>query len=96
MLPPLRSGVAHLSRPSRVLQFQDRCERGEVGDPFGDSLDDHRLTGLLVVTTQRGSAARFRVLRDRPELLNQNDSACHNPHTGITCGRPSGHVVASQ
>jgi hypothetical protein len=29
-------------------------------------------------------------------LLNQTDSSCQIPQTGITCGRPSGHTVAIQ
>jgi hypothetical protein len=51
---------------------------------------------LSVVTTQRGSARRLRALRDRALLLNQTDSSCQIPQTGITWGRPSGHTVATQ
>src|SRR5215211_1385437 len=58
-----------------------------------------RTTGsmwLSVVTTQRGSARRLRALRDCTLLLNQTDSSCQIPQTGITWGRPSGHTVATQ
>jgi len=52
--------------------------------------------GLSVVTTHRGSARRFRALRDCRLLLNQTDSSFQIPQTGITWGRPSGHTVATQ
>jgi hypothetical protein len=51
---------------------------------------------LSMVTTQRGSARRLRALRDCALLLNQTDSWCQIPQTGITWGRPSGPTVAIQ
>lgn len=53
-------------------------------------------TGLSVVTTQRGSAARLRALRERRLLENQNAPSCQTPQTGMACGRPSGQLVATQ
>ncbi len=56
-------------------------------------------TGFLassVVTTHRGLAARFFDLRDGRLLLNQKDSSCHIPHTGIAWGLASGHMVTIQ
>jgi hypothetical protein len=49
-----------------------------------------------VVTTQRGSAARLRALRDRGPLLNHTASPSHTAQTGIECGRPSGHRLVIQ
>jgi hypothetical protein len=49
-----------------------------------------------VVTTHRGSADRFFDLREGLLLLNQNVASCQIPHTGIACGRPSGHLVTTQ
>jgi hypothetical protein len=49
-----------------------------------------------VVTTHRGSPDRFFDLREGLLLLNQNISSCQIPHTGIACGRPSGHLVTTQ
>ena len=49
-----------------------------------------------VVTTQRGSAERLRALRERRPLLNHRASPSQTPHTGIECGRPSGHRLVTQ
>ena len=54
-------------------------------------------SALSVVIVQRGSAARFRALRDRRPLLNHSAPPCQTPQTGITWGRPSlGRTVATQ
>jgi hypothetical protein len=49
-----------------------------------------------VATTHRESAIRFLDLRDPLLLLNHNIPSCHIPHTGMVCGRPSGHTLTSQ
>lgn len=49
-----------------------------------------------VVTAQRGSCVMLAILRDWPLLLNHSAAPSHTPHTGMTCGRPSGQVVATQ
>jgi hypothetical protein len=53
-------------------------------------------TAFSVVTTQRGSAARLRTLRDPRLLENQNAPSCQTPQTGMACGRPSGQRLATQ
>ena len=57
------------------------------------------ITGSLassVVTTHRGSARRFRALRERTPQVNHSTPSSHMPHTGIECGRPSGQADETQ
>ena len=49
-----------------------------------------------VVMVQRPSSARFRALREPSALLAQRAPSLQTAHTGITCGRPSRQMVASQ
>ena len=49
-----------------------------------------------VVTTHRGSAVRFRTLRDRTALVNHRMLSSHMPQTGIECGLPSGQLLVTQ
>jgi hypothetical protein len=58
-----------------------------------------RTTGFCVssvATKHRGSASRFFDFREPLLLLNQKAPPCHIPHTGIVCGRPSGHTLTTQ
>src|SRR5438445_4407014 len=43
----------------------------------------------------RGSRRRFRPLTEPPQVVNTNSSPSSANHTGITCGCPSGPLVAS-
>jgi hypothetical protein len=49
-----------------------------------------------VVTQQRGSARKLRTFREPEADVNQSVLSSHMPHTGIVCGRPSGHTLATQ
>jgi len=51
---------------------------------------------LPVAITHRASPARFRPLRVSSPLRKYNAPSIHAPMIGMTCGRPSGRMVASQ
>src|SRR5438270_716549 len=52
-------------------------------------------TSSSTTTTARGSRRRFRPLTESPQVVNTRSSPSSRNHTGITCGRPPGPLVAS-
>jgi MFS transporter, DHA2 family, multidrug resistance protein len=85
--------------PASYLAFMRSTKRATASNWVTSAALPSSTTGSAassVVTTQRASAARLRALRDRRLLLNQSAARSHTPHTGITCGLPSGHRVVTQ
>src|SRR5437588_597109 len=52
-------------------------------------------TSSSTTIAARGSRRRFRPLTESPQVVNTNSSPSSANHTGITCGCPSGPLVAS-
>ena len=53
-------------------------------------------SGFSVATAQAGLAAKFLALIEVASQLNHRQLSNQTPHTGETCGRPSGRTVATQ
>jgi hypothetical protein len=94
-LPRKKSTV----RPPPYLALTRSVNASLAARPGSRTAVPSRITGSLgslVVTVARGSRSRLRALRERGPQLNHTASPSHTPHTGVTCGRPSGWMVATQ
>ena len=85
-MPPYLASITAAIRPIASRSCTSSAAPSTTTGSFASS----------VATTQRGSAATLRALRDRRPLLNQNARSSHTPQTGIEWGRPSGHTLVSQ